>query len=282
MKFPQFILGLIIIAGRCWASVPDAPTGFAYYESGRTIARTTFIMAIVLKGDGTYQGLFVLGSGPGAVVPPYTVGNLEDGTWSYRKTDSVTATLTVTNNSGTGPIRGVRTLQFSSDVAGFAARDDVISGGSTGGAFRLVSQATRSPLANCSNRSFVESGGSAFAGFVVTDPAPRAVLIRAVGPSLGQFGIADFLKTPQLSVVAASNNSVVSNAGSWSSNVGKSIDGSIAISRTSAFVGAFPFLAGSNDSATIVYLSAGAYIAQATSADPTDSGQVLVEVYMLP
>ena len=285
MKFPQFILGLILLAGRCWAIAPDSPVGLVYYESGRNLARVAVVMAIVLNGDGRYQVQFVLGSGTGAQVPPYIVLNPEsgNGTWSYQKTDSDTATLAVKSDSGSGgAISGVRSLRFSTDTTGIALRNDILTGGLSGGPIRLVNRASRSPLSNCSNRSVVESGGSAFAGFVVTDSAPRAVLIRAIGPSLGQFGIADFLKTPQLSVVAASDNSIVANVGGWWSNVGKPNDGSVAISRTSAFVGAFPLLAGSNDAATIVYLSAGAYIAQATSADANDTGQVLVEVYMLP
>ena len=60
------------------------------------------------------------------------------------------------------------------------------------------------------------------------------------------------------------------------------MDGSIAISRTSGFVGAFPLSDGSKDSATIAYLNAGAYLAQAYSTDSTNIGEVLIEVYILP
>jgi hypothetical protein len=46
--------------------------------------------------------------------------------------------------------------------------------------------------------------------------------------------------------------------------------------------GAFALPELSKDSATIVALNAGAYIAEVTSTDFADSGEVLVEVYMLP
>jgi hypothetical protein len=272
-KLRWVFVGLLLTALRCFSAPPDSPVGLVYYESGSTIARTSFSMAVVLREGGTYQGLFFSSTGP-AAPPPITL-NPEDGTWTYRKIDDTTAELTITTVPRSGPVSGVRSLKFSSDSAGFASRDDFGSGGSTGGLFRLVSPSSRAPLVNCSNRSFVPSGSSAFSGFVITD-TPRAVLVRAVGPGLGQFAISDFLKTPKLTVTAASDGRIVA------SNTGWTTTGPEAIRRTNAITGAFALPEGSKDSATIVYLAAGAYVAEVNSADSSDSGQVLVEIYLLP
>lgn len=40
------------------AAAPERPVGFIYYESGRTIARTSFSLAVVFKDAGVYQGIY--------------------------------------------------------------------------------------------------------------------------------------------------------------------------------------------------------------------------------
>jgi hypothetical protein len=65
-------------------------------------------------------------------------------------------------------------------------------------------------------------------------------------------------------------------------NIGSPTDGSIAIRRTSAMVGAFALPEGSKDSATIVVLPEGPYVAEVASTESADAGEALVEVYMLP
>lgn len=263
------------------ATAPESPVGLMYYESGRTIARTTFSLAVVFKDAGGYQGIYFTSTGLGDASPLY-LANLEDGTWTYRKINDTTAELTIRTASGSGPVSGARTLQFSSDTGGVAGRSDFGSGGSTGGLFRLVSQATSTPLTNCSNRSFVRNGGTAFTGFVITDATSRSLLIRAVGPGLEPFGIVNVLKTPQITVRSASSGRTVSSSTAWTDDSGGSRDASIAIRRAGAITGAFALGESSKDSATIVALNAGAYIAEVSSTESADSGEVLIEVYMLP
>ena len=86
----------------------------------------------------------------------------------------------------------------------------------------------------------------------------------------------DFLRNPQVSVVRASDNFTVGTNDDWSS------ESATAIMRTSAAVGAFPLSAGSRDAVVILSLKAGAYVAQVNSPDATDTGQALIEVYILP
>ena len=54
-------------------------------------------------------------------------------------------------------------------------------------------------LGNISTRSFVETGEDVMiGGFIVQGSQPKNVIIRAIGPELGQHGIPDFLANPTL------------------------------------------------------------------------------------
>lgn len=263
---------IAVLSLRASAS-PDDPRGMVFYEVGGTTARTSFGLAVVLKEGGVFDGLYRTST---EIAPaPQTVTNAEDGTWTYRKVSEQVAELTLRTASGSGPFAGTRTLQFTSETAGTTTHSDFAVG-----QFRFVAKASPVPLTNCSNRSFVRSGSAVFTGFVIGEAAPRAVLIRAVGPGLVPFGVTGWLKTPRIAV--RSGDRVVASRGGWADELGSSTDASIAITRTSALVGAFALPAGSKDAATIVTLGAGPYVAEVTSADPTDSGEVLVEVYVLP
>ena len=73
--------------------------------------------------------------------------------------------------------------------------------------------APTSNLANLSTRLFVQTGDNVgIGGFIITGTDPKKVLIRAIGPSLSRFNIADTLQDPTLeihdspSVVVGNNN----------------------------------------------------------------------------
>ena len=66
------------------------------------------------------------------------------------------------------------------------------------------------PLANISTRGQVRTGNDAMiGGFVVTGNAPRTVVVRARGPSLVPFGVADALSNPMLQLVRSSDGAVI-------------------------------------------------------------------------
>ena len=122
----------------------------------------------------------------------------------------------------------------------------------------------------------MRAGGSAFTGFVIAEGGSGRVLVRAIGPTLSTFGVVGALRNPTLAIVNASTNGVSGANDDWS---GESAQ---AISRTAAIVGAFPLPENSKDSAAILTLAPGAYIAQVSSSDPSDAGEALIEVYLLP
>ena len=111
------------------------------------------------------------------------------------------------------------------------------------------------------------ANGILTAGVVVSGNAPKRVLIRAVGPTLGSFGVTGFLTDPTVRVLDARGASVGVND-NWSS----------ALSATFTQVGAFPLAAGSRDAALVATLPPGGYTAIVSGA-ATTSGVALVEVY---
>src|SRR3984893_7331863 len=66
-----------------------------------------------------------------------------------------------------------------------------------GGVFRV--QATPSQAMNISTRARVETGDNVLiGGFIITGNAAKKVIIRAIGPSLSQYGLSDVLADPTL------------------------------------------------------------------------------------
>jgi uncharacterized protein len=128
---------------------------------------------------------------------------------------------------------------------------------------------------NLSTRGRVDSGENALiGGIVVHGVLPKRVLVRAAGPALGDFGVAQPLANPRLRVVNASNVTVAEND-DWGTNTDLA-----AINTAVTQTGAFPFAAGSLDAATIVRLAPGQYTVVVESADGT-AGIALVEAYEL-
>ena len=279
MKSLLLPLVALLTITRAFAAAPDQVAGYIYYESSSGIgagdARSSSTTAIVLKNDGTFTGLFRNSFAPFFTVSPSNPGTgaVNDGTYTYVKVDDQTSTLTLSF-----PLDGsggrTRTLRFDSDRSGSITRTDspflVI-----GASFSFSPLGARAPLANCSNRSFVRAGGTAFTGFVIADPGAR-VLVRAVGPTLAAFGVTGALRNPALTIVRASTNSAIALNDDWSAL------GPQALSRTASVVGAFPLPEDSKDAAVILTLGPGAYIAQVSSPDTSDAGEALIEVYLLP
>jgi hypothetical protein len=146
---------------------------------------------------------------------------------------------------------------------------------------QLSLSANTSPLVmpvNFSCRANVGTGASvAVAGFVI-DGSPgttEQVLIRAVGPTLAQFGVSGVLAQPVLSLASSSGASIATNS-SWGS-----ASNAAQISAATASIGAFSLPAGSADSAILVNLPPGVYTAVVSGASG-GSGIALVEVYQVP
>lgn len=139
----------------------------------------------------------------------------------------------------------------------------------------LASAQSTSTLANLSSRGLVgPHAGSLVAGFVVQGAAPKAVLIRGVGPGLGLFGI--------VNPAAGVNINLYDSAGALitTKNGFQDDPDSEKIAQISASVGAFPLIAGQGDSAMLATLPPGGYTIEIVpnESNPADGG-ALLEIY---
>lgn len=130
-------------------------------------------------------------------------------------------------------------------------------------------------LVNLSTRIRVAEGGTpAIVGCALSGGGTRAVLVRAVGPSLAAFGVGGTLGDPKLTIFDAAGRTVATN-NNWDAG-GTGAD----IVAAGGGVGAFGLLAGSTDAAVVVNLGAGSYTVHVAGAD-NGGGVVLIELYAL-
>lgn len=95
-----------------------------------------------------------------------------------------------------------------------------------------------------------------------------AVLARAAGPALAQFGVVGALTDPVLTIF--DQGRLVSTNDDWG--------GDALLSSASTAVGAFPFLAASKDAAVVLSLTRSSYSAEVVDGDK-GTGVTVVELY---
>jgi hypothetical protein len=131
---------------------------------------------------------------------------------------------------------------------------------------------------NFSCRANVGTGNNvAVAGFVINGSAgtTEQVLIRAVGPTLAQFGVTGALAQPVLTLANGTGGLIASNT-SWSTS-----SSSAQIAAAAASIGAFALPTANADSALLISLPPGVYTASVAGAGGA-SGISLVEIYEVP
>lgn len=121
---------------------------------------------------------------------------------------------------------------------------------------------------NISTRGRVETGENVLiGGFIITEPSPRKVIIRAIGPSLTKAGITDALADPMLALHAA-NGSVITTNDNWKDTQRPEIE-AIGIPPEDDL-----------EAAVVATLQPGNYTAIASGKNQT-SGVGLLEIYDL-
>jgi len=129
---------------------------------------------------------------------------------------------------------------------------------------------------NISSRVTLPEGGTATLGFVLRGESASRVLVRAVGPTLGSFGVPDSLGNPRLKVLAGSGQDMTELARNDDWVDAQPDDIRLAVQR----VGAFPLEEGSRDSAYVAWLAPAVYQIQVTGGEEPD-GVVLIELYVV-
>jgi hypothetical protein len=106
-------------------------------------------------------------------------------------------------------------------------------------------------------------------GLVVGGTGTETALVRAIGPSLSEFGLTGLLADPQLTLFD-SNDTVVASNDNWG--------GTAALTAAFAQAGAFALPPASLDAAFVTSLQPGGYTAQITGANG-GTGVALLEAY---
>jgi hypothetical protein len=136
----------------------------------------------------------------------------------------------------------------------------------TGGTSRLV---------NVSTRGYVPPGGALTPGFVLQGNADKSVVIRAVGPTLGAFGVAGTLADPVMDVIPLGSTFPIASNDNWG--------GGTKLATAFSRVGAFPFATLTSTDASVetalTATGASGYTVRITSKNAAASGIALAEVY---
>ena len=130
-------------------------------------------------------------------------------------------------------------------------------------------------LVNASTRAYVGTGAAVLIpGFGISGTGSLRLLVRAVGPTLGAFGVNGALGDPQLTLFQGATT--IGTNDNWS-------DAADATEMAAAAknVGAFELAAGSKDAAMLVVLPAGTYTASISGVGDT-TGTALMEIYLVP
>jgi hypothetical protein len=131
---------------------------------------------------------------------------------------------------------------------------------------------TAGRLSNLSTRGYVATGSDILvAGFVIAGTEPRTVLMRGVGPTLGDFiGQESVIENPKITLFSGTTE--IGSNEDWESQ-----SGAAAVASLSQTLGAFPLGAASKDAALSATLEPGAYSVHVAGTSGT--GVALVELY---
>lgn len=139
------------------------------------------------------------------------------------------------------------------------------------GVSRWEIEFVKNEITNVSTRGYVDQTKSLIKGFSINKTGRKQMLIRAIGPSLSQFGVTQYLSNPKIHLFDR-NGKVIAENDDWNND----------ISYKFGKVGAFPLLPNSRDAAMIVDLDGSATYTVQTTSQNGSGGEVLIEVYEMP
>jgi len=241
----------------------------------------TLIAGFGLSGSGT-KDVLIRGIGP--TLAEFGVsGALADPSLKFQQG---TAVLAENDNWGNAPallaasqsVGAFALAAATKDAAllasvGAASYSAQINSADTGvGLIEVYDAATANRnlgLSSLAARTLLAADDVLIAGFVLSGTGNRLVLIRAVGPTLTEFGLGGVLSDPRIEVFGASGK--IYENDNWTAEIGPVV----------ARVGAFTLPAGSKDAALLVSLAPGSYSVQVRGPAGV-GGVVLVELYDVP
>jgi len=254
----------------------------------------SLIVGFVVAGaGGAGQPLLARGLGP-ALTRFGVPGVLVDPQLTLRSSSAVVATND--NWSGDSQVTAVAAQVGAFPLSDTASRDAALfhpalasgpytlqvlgAGNSTGVALAELydaspasAPASRPRLINLSCRAQISAEDDGLiAGFVIAGGTAKTVLVRGIGPTLGQFGVAGFLASGQLAILDGTGRKVAES-------LERGYNGAPDILAPT--VGAFPLAGGANDNVVAITLPPGAYTAHLRGSN-RNGGIALIEVYEVP
>lgn len=160
----------------------------------------------------------------------------------------------------------VRNTVNSADAGNYTVRITNSAGSITSNAATVTISSSAPVLANLSVRTRVAANQAITAGFVASGSGKKRVLIRAVGPTLGEYGVAGTMVDPKITLYRA--GTAVSTNDNWTG-----------LSSAFTAVGAFALTAGSKDAAMLTDIDTNTSYSVEVSGANGGAGVVLVEVY---
>ncbi len=239
---------------------------------GFVVGGTTSTKRFLLRGVGPGLRQFGVGeAAEAATVALYRDGGTElarAATWEPRwQTEVFPAVGAFALPPGSRD--GVISLQ--ADARSYTAHVEAAGGGEVlAELYDRDAQGHGARFINLSARGRAGGGQSLIAGIVVTGTGRHDMLVRGVGPTLGDLGVGDAIAAPQLRLylIGAEGPALLATHTGWLEGLGDAF----------ARAGAFPLRAGSRDAAMLLRLVPGAYTVELTNLEPA-AGTALIEVY---
>lgn len=257
-------------------------------QEGRRWAEATVIFSRSRRRTGpsvwNFLRLFLV-----AFLAAFVAGNLARAQSRFFRTNpqsqfvqlGQTVTLSVSQGGGPAalqwqkngvPLPGATASSLTLTIASIADAGNyaVVASDAFGSETSAPASLYMSRIANFSVRATVGPASPSVTLGHTVDGRGSAMLLRAVGPTLGQFGVRDALGDPRLTV--ARTLPVISNTG-WSTAPNASL-----IAAEGGRLGAFPLLPGSADAALLSSVEGRVFSTEVTSASNA-TGTILAELY---
>ena len=202
----------------------------------------TATFSVTATGDAslTYQWKLNGAAIAGATGETFTVANVQAGDMGFYS-------VTVGNSSGS----------IDSDVA------------------ILTVASGRSRLTGLSTRGYVPAGGTLTPGFFLRGSGSKALIVRAVGPTLGSYGVAGTLSDPRMDLIPVGGTTPLLSNDDWGTNA------NLPALRAAM---PFPLAEASKDAAALTTLSTATnygYTVRIMPSGAAIAGIAMAEVYDL-
>jgi len=270
---------LLVAANSLAAQAPaDLDGSFAFME---TTSAYPSGATIYFSDDGTFYAISQSALEPGPQSGLYYFPS-QKGTYVYQPSSGIPyqANLTLSYDGGS---QLSETLDFAPNRSALSA-DRFYR-------FSFFFPTTEGQLLNVSNRALLRAGDTAIAGFVIGGTAPRPVLIRAVGPSLANFGVSPVAKAPQFSLFQGTGTVALAASYPWNPQDNTELGGaagpyaydSQAMGWIFGIIGAFALDSSANEQVFFGFVAPGVYTVQTSDPSATATGGwELTEVYVFP